>query len=215
MSQRKLLMVSLLTTLVVFLFIVILATSVFANIFSTDDPPTAVAEQTSLASPLPATFIPPTLITPTPRPTTRTFVGELMPTVVLQTLAGEQITLNEVYGDKIIVLNFWATWCPPCVEEMPALMEFGTNAPADVVVLAVTAPNNQQSMAEVLDFLDAYQLHELTVLLDTHLSLHNQLAVLVMPTTFFINQDGIIVKRISGPLDLEQLDAFVQEARNS
>lgn len=214
MAKHKILIISTLTTVVVFLFITIVATSLLTTIFDNDATPTTITEQTILASPLPATFIPPALDTPVPRPTTRTFVGDPMPTTLIQTLDGEQISLAS-YQDKIIVLNFWATWCPPCVREMPALVEFQQNAPDDVVVIALTAPNNDQTMSEVLQFLDDYDLDALTVLLDPHLSLHNALAVLVMPTTLFINTDGIIVKRISGELDLTQLASFVQEARNS
>ncbi len=215
MTQRKIMLISALTTLVVFLFIVILTVAVSTNLFENEPTATPASTNISRPSPLPMTFIPPTLTTPTVRPTTRSFVGEPLPEVLVQNIEGDQLSITETYADKIIVLNFWATWCPPCVEEMPALLEFDTTSPDDVIVLAITAPNNQQSMSEVTAFMDAYQLNELTVLLDAHMSLHNQLAVLVMPTTFFINKDGVIVKRISGPLDLTQLDAFVEEARNS
>lgn len=216
MAQHKLMLISVLTTLVVFVFIVILTIAVSASIFDNENTSSpAVPTSISRPSPLPATFIPPTLTTPTVRPTTRSFVGETLPDVFVQDIEGNQLAISEIYTDKIIVLNFWATWCPPCVEEMPALLEFDATSPDDVIVLAITAPNNQQSMSEVTTFVDTHQLSDLTILLDGHLSLHNQLAVLVMPTTFFINKDGVIVKRIAGPLDLTQLDAFVEEARNS
>ena len=67
---------------------------------------------------------------------TRLGIGVKAPDFELETLDGEKVKLSDYQGKKVI-LNFWATWCPPCKDEMPAMEKFHKKAGDDVVILAV------------------------------------------------------------------------------
>src|SRR5690606_33071951 len=62
--------------------------------------------------------------------------GEIAPDFELETLDGAVVKLSELKGEKVI-LNFWATWCPPCKEEMPEMQEFYDKYGDDINVIAV------------------------------------------------------------------------------
>src|ERR687896_300004 len=71
-------------------------------------------------------------------------VGDKAPKFSVKTETGRQITQSD-FGGKLLVLNFWATWCPPCIEEMPSLNEFAQRFSKDgVVVLGVSIDQNEQ-----------------------------------------------------------------------
>lgn len=91
------------------------------------------------------------------------------------------------YRGRIVVINFWATWCRPCREEMPALQRVAKET--DAVFLAVDL---MEDGARVRPFMDSLGLDRLTPLLDTDGAVTRAYSVLELPQTFFIDPKGVI-----------------------
>jgi len=125
-----------------------------------------------------------------------TGIGSLAPDFQLESLDGQGVTLSELRG-RPVMLNFWATWCPPCRAEMPWLeqiYEEWTGKPPSVVMLTV---NNGESPSRVRGFMETYNL-SLPVLLDTDERVAGRYGIRYIPTTFFIDEDGIIQQKVVG-----------------
>ncbi len=117
-------------------------------------------------------------------------VGDLAPGFGLQNLAGQMVALPDFRG-KPVLRNFWATWCPPCREEMPLLQEvFQDKALADKGLVVLTVDLGE-SPATVEAFMKSNG-YSFPVLLDTQQIVANTYNVRGIPTTFFIDKDGII-----------------------
>ncbi len=91
------------------------------------------------------------------------------------------------YRGKTVVINFWATWCQPCKQEMPALEHVA--ASSDAVFLAVDL---MEDGGRVRPFMDSLGLAHLTPLLDTDGSVTRAYSVLELPQTFFVDPHGVI-----------------------
>lgn len=127
--------------------------------------------------------------------------GETAPDFELETLDGEIVRLSELRGEKVI-LNFWASWCPPCREEMPEMQKFYDDYKDDIKVIAV---NYNEKDQKVIDFLDEYG-YTFPMPLDRDGSVGNEYGVLTLPTTYFIGTDGIIQEpRHIGPMTYEYM----------
>jgi thiol-disulfide isomerase/thioredoxin len=100
---------------------------------------------------------------------------------------GETLRLSS-YRGKVVVVNFWATWCRPCREEMPALQRVAASEP-DVVVLEVDL---MESSDKARSFLDSLGLDRLQPVLDTDGATTRRFGVLTLPSTFFVDKDGVI-----------------------
>ncbi|MDO5605279.1 MAG: TlpA disulfide reductase family protein [Paracoccus sp. (in: a-proteobacteria)] len=104
------------------------------------------------------------------------------------------------YAGKAVLVNFWATWCAPCREEMPALnalqKEYGGD---DFAVVTIAAGRNP--MPAIEKFYAEADLDALPVLLDPRQQLARQFSVIAMPATFLIDRDGNEVARLMGPAD--------------
>lgn len=135
--------------------------------------------------------------------------GFLAPDFTLTTLDGEQLTLSELRGDPV-VLNLWATWCPPCRAEMPALQEvYEQNRARGLKVIAVNM-TFQDSASEAEAFVRQYAL-TFPVLLDTTGAVGNSYQMRALPSTFFIDQEGVIQQVIiGGPMAEATLQAAVE-----
>ena len=124
----------------------------------------------------------------TPTPAQGTQVGNLAPDFELQSLDGQSVSLSDLQG-KPVLLNFWATWCRPCVSEMPYLQEIHDEWAGKG--LALLAVNIGDSSTKVKEFMQNHNL-SLPVLLDTDQDVALEYNIRAIPTTFLIDKDGII-----------------------
>lgn len=124
------------------------------------------------------------------------------PLIDVVDLSGKRWTSAALKG-RVVVLNFWATWCGPCKEEMPslqALHQSQIQGPSDASQAVVIAINVKETASTVRRFMAAQQL-DLPVVLDAAGDLTRQWAVRIYPTTVLIGPDGQARWRVVGDLD--------------
>ncbi|WP_342470122.1 redoxin domain-containing protein [Ureibacillus sp. FSL K6-3587] len=135
-------------------------------------------------------------------------LGKPAPDFTLNTLDGNPLTLSDLKGKKVI-LNFWATWCPPCKDEMPHFQEYYEKyAEEDNVEIVAVNYTLNDKMASVENFVKSYDL-TFPVLLMEEEDVRETYKVYTLPSTFFINSKGVIEKQVLGPLDLDTLRNYV------
>jgi len=141
--------------------------------------------------------------------------GDTPPDFTLTSLDGEDVTLSELRGKKV-VLNFWATWCPPCKAEMPHMQNYyEQNAKKDnVEIIAVNLTEAERDVTEdakidsVMTFRESFDL-TFPILLDQKNSAGLAYQVITIPTTYFIDSNGYIQRAIRGPMNAEMLKSYV------
>ena len=126
-------------------------------------------------------------------------IGSVAPDFTLQD-ADRKISLSELRG-KIVVLNFWATWCPPCVEEMPSLVQMQQRLKnKGVSVLAVSLDVDENAYHK---FLKDYKVDLLTVR-DPDQKSNNLYGTFKFPETYIIDRNGVMRRKFIGPVDWSQ-----------
>jgi cytochrome c biogenesis protein CcmG/thiol:disulfide interchange protein DsbE len=120
-------------------------------------------------------------------------VGFLAPDFTAPTLRGETVTLSELRG-KPVVVNFWATWCPPCRAELPHFQASHDARSADFTLLAV---DEREAPEDVARFASRLGL-TFSIPLDTDGRIGAEYRVRAYPTTFFIDADGVIRRIVRG-----------------
>ncbi len=104
----------------------------------------------------------------------------------LETLEGETLALEDLEG-RLVFLNFWATWCEPCVREMPAMQRVADRfEDDDFEMVAVNVREEREQAAQFVEELDL----SFTVLMDLDGAVTNRMNVRGIPTTFLIGPDG-------------------------
>ena len=123
-------------------------------------------------------------------------VGDKAPDFTITTDSGKQISRSE-FGGRLLVLNFWATWCPPCLEELPSLVEFQKRLKASgVVVLGVSVDTNEQ---EYRGFLQKAGVSFLTAR-DPTASISSEYGTFKYPETYVIDSNGIVLQKHIGAM---------------
>ncbi len=137
--------------------------------------------------------------------------GFLAPDFTLQTPQGETYILSELKGSAVLV-NLWATWCPPCRAEMPAIQKmYDEYKDQGFVVLAVNS-TIQDSASEIPIFTGEYNL-TFPILLDQVGDVSRMYQVRSLPSSYFINRLGIITEVvIGGPMSEALLRTRIEEA---
>ncbi|RRN67795.1 TlpA family protein disulfide reductase [Peribacillus simplex] len=130
-------------------------------------------------------------------------IGAKAPDFTLKTLDGKQVELSDYKGKKVM-LNFWATWCPPCKKEMPDMEKYTQQAGDDVVVLAVNIdPEN-----DVKSFVNNNGI-TFTIPLDSQSAknpVNDLYNISFIPTTYFIDKKGIIRNKVISPMQLTDME---------
>ncbi|HWL13395.1 MAG TPA: TlpA disulfide reductase family protein [Ureibacillus sp.] len=124
----------------------------------------------------------------------------------LKTLTGDTVKLADLKGKKVFI-NFWATWCPPCVEEMPAIQQFYEQHGNDenLVILAVNATDLESDIESVQQFVDKNGIG-FPILLDEKGDVSINYEVLTIPTSVILNEEGKVIEQIIGPVSEEMLE---------
>ncbi|HYZ84629.1 MAG TPA: TlpA disulfide reductase family protein [Bryobacteraceae bacterium] len=121
--------------------------------------------------------------------------GDRAPSFSIKTDRGATVS-NSSFGGKLLVLNFWATWCPPCVEEMPSLNQFAsTFKDQGVVVLGVSIDRNQKAYKT---FVERSQLTFPTAH-DPEANISSEYGTFKWPETYVIDTNGKVVEKFIGP----------------
>lgn len=129
--------------------------------------------------------------------------GELAPDFQLADTQGNQVTLSDLRG-KVVLVNFWATWCPPCIEEMPSMERLNEiMAGDDFVMLAINVEENGRSVVPA--FLQKKP-HTFTVLYDDKGVVQKRYGVFKFPESFIVRKDGIVAEKVIGPLNWASSD---------
>ncbi|MET0786650.1 MAG: redoxin domain-containing protein [Paenisporosarcina sp.] len=134
--------------------------------------------------------------------------GEQPPDFELTTLAGDQVRLSELKGKKVI-LNFWATWCPPCKAEMPHMQNFyedyAKNENVEILAINLTG---SVSVETVEEFVEDYGL-TFPIPMDKEGTIGQKYQAITIPTSYFIDTEGKIQHKVVGPMDENMIQDFV------
>ncbi|NJL95467.1 MAG: TlpA family protein disulfide reductase [Anaerolineae bacterium] len=164
---------------------------------------TPLARQYPTPAPIDVTFAPTATVVP--------ILDAPAPDLPLQTAEGETFTLAD-FAPQIVILNFWASWCPPCVEEMPLLRDFQAANP-EVRVVAVTNPNDGQTPASIQAFIAENDLGSLAYGYDAENRLQSWMRAFNLPTTYIIDQAGVVRFRQIGVVTEDDLAYYLDELR--
>lgn len=128
-----------------------------------------------------------------------------VPDVAFRDAGGNEVTFGDFHG-KVVVLNFWATWCAPCVHEMPSLDRLAARL-ADRP-MALVALNEDRGGADVAaPFLEKLNLENMALYLDPQGAVQRAFEVVSLPTTIVIDARGREVGRLVGPADWSSPEA--------
>ncbi len=110
------------------------------------------------------------------------------------------------YAGRVVLLNVWATWCAPCVHEMPALDQLQADL-ADEGLLVLTLSTDRGGLNQVEPFFEDLNLKHLEIFLDPRGALARDLDVRGLPSTYLIDRDGQVVGALQGAYDWAGADA--------
>lgn len=138
--------------------------------------------------------------------------GSIAPDFQLTTLDGKTISLSDFHGQTII-LNFWASWCPPCKEEMPTIQQFyQKNKANNIMILSVNLTNHDSGKQKLRQFVQNYAI-TFPILLDEQGKVGNLYQILTIPTSFVIDPTGKIAEYVIGPLDQAKMHEMTKNTR--
>jgi peroxiredoxin len=135
--------------------------------------------------------------------------GNQAPDFTLETLNGKPLRLSDMRG-KTVIMNVWATWCPPCRAEIPDMVAFYKEVQKkNAVILGVNLTETESSVLNVKRFVQGMGM-QFPILLDKKSKVANMYQVTIIPTSFIIDGNGIIRKVVTGPMTKEQMHSFIQ-----
>lgn len=135
--------------------------------------------------------------------------NQIAPDFKLKTLDGKEVKLSDYRGKKVI-LNFWATWCPPCKEEIPQMEQYYKKQAKEdhVEILAVNLTKADKDKKYIQEFAKSYDI-TYPILLDEEGKQQEQYEIVTIPTTYFIDAKGKIQKKIIGPMDQKMMSQAI------
>ncbi|WP_048602645.1 TlpA family protein disulfide reductase [Rubeoparvulum massiliense] len=135
-------------------------------------------------------------------------IGDPLPSITLTDLEGKEHELRQSHSTPFI-LNFWASWCPPCRDEMPVMQQFYTEKKELLPIIGINLFETEKGEKEVQKFLEQFGV-TFPILLDPNSQVAKQFNVFAIPSTYLINEKGMIIDQWIGPLTSEVLQEWMQ-----
>ncbi len=135
--------------------------------------------------------------------------GNIAPDFKLTTLKGEQVRLSDYRGKKVII-NFWATWCPPCRAEMPDMQSFYEKSGEEVEVLAVNATMSEKKEENVAEFVKDFGL-TFPILMDTENEVNRKYSIVSIPTSYFVDTNGKVYTKFTGAMSSDYMESTIKK----
>lgn len=131
--------------------------------------------------------------------------GDQAPDFTLTTLDGKEMSLSDLRG-KAVMVNFWGTWCKPCRTEMPAMQEVYEKYQAQG--FEIVAVNIAETEVAAASFAKQYKL-TFPIWMDHDREVVRMYGIGPIPSSIFIDSNGVITNRIEGALDVGQLELYI------
>ncbi len=137
------------------------------------------------------------------------------PNFSLEDLEGERIELSH-FKNKIVILNFWASWCEPCVEEFPSLISLVKQMKGDVVLLAISADHDRDSLESFIRSFDVRD-SSIKIMWDRNQKIASLFGTEVLPESYILGYDNKVLRKVAGidKWDTPQAVSFFQELINT
>lgn len=135
--------------------------------------------------------------------------GQRAPKVVVESFEGTQVDMSQWYGEKAVVLDFWAGWCPFCIAEMPELEKAHRKYGEDLVMVGVHRTDTEP-VSTGAKFAQERGVSYLLVK-DSDGSIYRATGGLGMPVAVFIDKSGIVTEIKSGPKTTEEIEEKVED----
>lgn len=139
--------------------------------------------------------------------------GKASPDFTLKTLEGKEVKLSDQKG-KVVLLDFWATWCPPCVKGLPHIQKLADDTTLAEKGLVVWAVNVSETKDKIEPFMKKHKL-SMPVPIDADGATMQKYAISSIPTTIVVGRDGTVKKVVvgfHGDEGVKDLHAAVEEA---
>jgi cytochrome c biogenesis protein CcmG/thiol:disulfide interchange protein DsbE len=138
-------------------------------------------------------------------------VGMTAPDFTLPDMAGKNQKLSD-YRGKVVFLNFWATWCKPCKEEMPSMQALWDNLKKEDFVMLAISMDRVTTKKDIPPFVENMKL-TFPILTDSWGQTDNRYKLMGVPETYIIDQNGVLREKVIGPRDWtrpESMETIVQ-----
>ncbi|EEL55018.1 AhpC/TSA [Bacillus cereus Rock4-2] len=140
-------------------------------------------------------------------------IGKSAPDFTLTKLDGINVKLSDLKGKKVI-LNFWATWCGPCQQEMPDMEAFYKEHKENVEILAVNyTPSEKGGGEEKVSNFAKEKGITFPILLDKNIDVTTAYKVITIPTSYFIDTKGVIQDKFIGPMTQKEMEKRVAKLK--
>ncbi len=129
-----------------------------------------------------------------------------LPAFTIKGLDGGDLNIQKFTG-KIVILNFWASWCDPCIAEFPSLLKLVERFKGEVVLLAISADHEE---ADVHAFLKSFKVQSSNVYIawDKDYVVAKQFGTSRLPESYIVGRDGRLIRKVAGVDDWSTKDAF-------
>jgi len=122
-------------------------------------------------------------------------VGDLAPDFSLVDLAGKTWVLSELKG-QVVFINFWATWCPPCMKELPSMQKLFKTLPSDKFKMLAVLNNDKPAVASFVANQNGFTM---PILDDSKQLIGARYAITGLPETFIVDKQGVVREKVIGP----------------
>lgn len=119
-----------------------------------------------------------------------------IPDFELLDIKGKSIKLSD-HKDKVVIVNFWASWCDPCVEEFPALMKLVDHFNGKIVLLAISADHSEEDMHNFLNAFKA-ESHNLVVMWDKEQIVAKKFGTEILPESYILGYNNELIRKVAG-----------------